>query len=91
MEGIEKNMSTQKQNISLLEREVSAATKRLVAACSELWPEGTEISFWYSQRARNCTIGTVVAHHGSRIGVRLNKLNRRGYQTVKYIHWSKIS
>lgn len=78
-------------NISKLEIAANAARQKLENACRERWPVGTEISFWYSRKAQNCTIGTVVNHCGGRLTVRLQKADRYGRQHVKGVEWNSIS
>jgi hypothetical protein len=74
------------------EEQIQYERGRLRNEMEKRWPVGTEVSFWFNRRAKNCTIGTVIDHGGDgRVRVQLGTTNRRGYYTKKWVSWRHIS
>jgi hypothetical protein len=82
------NMNT--QIIQELEEQSHAASKKLRLATEQMWPEGTAVRVMLSAVQKNPSPGVVVGCHAGELCVRLDKPNRRGYGTVKHVHWRKV-
>ncbi len=83
---------TPSEVLAVCEKQIAREQAAFVAELAKRWPVGTEISFWFTMRVKNCTIGTVLGHHeDGRVRVELQKVNRRGHRTIKRVYWRQIS
>jgi len=76
--------------IKLLEEQHRAATIRLQDALEEMWPIGLPVRVMLSAVQKVPSVGTVCYYYEGSVGVRLEKLNRRGNGTMKRVSWSRV-
>jgi hypothetical protein len=74
-----------------LESAVRIAQQIFANAIISRWPAGSPIQCRLSSGQLRATHATVLHASGDgRITVRLDTKNRRGYQTIKHVHWTNV-
>jgi hypothetical protein len=57
---------------------------------AKVWPVGTMVHVYLRHGQRRPTVATVQALQDFHVVVRLQTLNRRGYNTVKRVYWNRV-
>lgn len=75
-----------------LEEKRRAASQKLEQAMLSRHPLDSAVRVYLNPNQYRPSLGDVIAAHGSdgTYRVRLRTINRRGYRTVKGVHWSKV-
>lgn len=81
-------------NVDLLrlEQRRQAAYNAVMDALSQRWTMGQKVGAFLSGSQIKPSVCTIISTHGDgRVSVRLEKPDRRGYHTIKQVHWTRIS
>ena len=78
-------------NLPELQTKMRAAAEAYVEGIMKKWPEGTRVKVWLNTKQQVPSPGAVLhAYSDGRVAIRLSSVNRRGHNTIKRVHWTRI-